>query len=59
MPHMECSSTKKRTANIYSGFNTNGGQNAIHKLNGEIVNMATDLSVGEGILGLQACMYHY
>ena len=27
---------------------------AILKLNGKIVNMATDLSVGEGILGLQA-----
>ena len=27
---------------------------AIQKLNGEIVNMATDLSVGEGIIGLQS-----
>ena len=27
---------------------------AIHKLNGKIVNMATDLSVGEGIIGFQS-----
>ena len=27
---------------------------AIHKLNGVIVNMATDLSVGEGVIGLQS-----
>lgn len=31
-----------------------GNQYAIHKLNGEIINMATDLAVGEGIIGLQA-----
>ena len=31
-----------------------GDQYAIHKLNGEVVNMATDLSVGEGIIGLQS-----
>ena len=29
-------------------------QYAIHKLNGEIINIATDLSVGEGIVGLQS-----
>jgi len=31
-----------------------GNQYAIHKLNGEIINIATELSVGEGIIGLQA-----
>jgi Domain of Unknown Function (DUF1080)/Kelch motif len=31
-----------------------GDQYAIHKLNGEIINIATDLSVGEGIIGLQS-----
>jgi hypothetical protein len=31
-----------------------GDSYAIQKLNGEIVNMATDLSVGEGIIGLQS-----
>jgi len=31
-----------------------GNQYAIHKLNGEIINIATDLAVGEGIIGLQA-----
>jgi hypothetical protein len=31
-----------------------GYQYAIHKLNGEIINMATDLSVGEGIIGFQS-----
>lgn len=31
-----------------------GNQYAIHKLNGEIINIATDLSVGEGIIGFQS-----
>lgn len=31
-----------------------GNEYAIHKLNGEIVNMATDLSQSEGIIGLQS-----
>lgn len=31
-----------------------GNQYAIHKLNGEIINIATDLSVSEGIIGLQS-----
>ena len=31
-----------------------GGQYAIHKLNDEVVNMITDISVGEGQIGLQA-----
>ena len=31
-----------------------GNQYAIHKLNGKIVNMATDLSLSEGIIGLQS-----
>lgn len=31
-----------------------GDTYAIHKLNGEIVNMATDLSVGEGVIGFQS-----
>jgi hypothetical protein len=31
-----------------------GNQYSIHKLNGEIVNLATGLTAKEGILGLQA-----
>jgi hypothetical protein len=31
-----------------------GNKYSIHKLNGKIVNMATNLSVGEGIIGLQS-----
>jgi hypothetical protein len=31
-----------------------GNKYAIHKLNGQIVNYATDLSVGEGIIGFQS-----
>jgi hypothetical protein len=31
-----------------------GNQYVIHKLNGEIINIATDLSVGEGVIGLQS-----
>jgi Domain of Unknown Function (DUF1080) len=31
-----------------------GNQYAIHKLNGKLVNYATDLSVGEGIIGFQS-----
>jgi hypothetical protein len=31
-----------------------GDQYAIHKLNGEIINMATDLDPAEGIIGLQS-----
>jgi len=31
-----------------------GNHYAIHKLNGEIINIATDLSVGEGIIGFQS-----
>ena len=31
-----------------------GDQYSIHKLNGEVVNMATDLSVRKGIIGLQS-----
>ncbi|MFD1316404.1 3-keto-disaccharide hydrolase [Namhaeicola litoreus] len=31
-----------------------GNQYAIHKLNGKVVNMATDLSISEGIIGLQS-----
>jgi hypothetical protein len=31
-----------------------GNQYAIHKLNGEIINIATDLSVSEGVIGLQS-----
>lgn len=31
-----------------------GNKYAIHKLNGRLVNYATDLSVGEGIIGLQS-----
>jgi hypothetical protein len=31
-----------------------GDKYAIHKLNGEIINIATDLSVGEGIIGMQS-----
>ena len=31
-----------------------GNQYAIHKLNGKIVNMATNLSLSEGIIGLQS-----
>lgn len=31
-----------------------GGEYAIHKLNGEVVNIATNLTPGEGIIGLQS-----
>ncbi len=31
-----------------------GNQYAIHKLNGRLINYATDLSVGEGLIGLQS-----
>mgnify|MGYP006086980195 FL=1 len=31
-----------------------GNAYTIHKLNGEIVNMATNLSVSEGIIGFQS-----
>ena len=31
-----------------------GNAYTIHKLNGEIVNMGTNLSVGEGIIGFQS-----
>ena len=31
-----------------------GDQYSIHKLNGEVVNMATDFSIGKGIIGLQS-----
>jgi len=31
-----------------------GNQYAIHRLNGEIINIATDLSVGEGVIGWQS-----
>ncbi len=31
-----------------------GNQYAIHKLNGKLVNYATDLSVGEGVIGFQS-----
>lgn len=31
-----------------------GNQYAIHKLNGKIVNMATNLGLSEGIVGLQS-----
>lgn len=31
-----------------------GNQYAIHKLNGKLVNYATDLSIGEGIIGFQS-----
>ena len=29
-------------------------QYAIHKLNGKVVNLLTNMSIGEGIIGLQA-----
>jgi hypothetical protein len=31
-----------------------GNKYTIHKLNGEIVNLATDLNLSEGIIGLQS-----
>ena len=31
-----------------------GNEYSIHKLNGEIVNMATDLPFGEGVIGFQS-----